>query len=77
MKDQGTRITKALLKLSPDVTAADRTYCSKKLNISKVTISNCLNGRVTNNDIALAMIEIFKTRIEARDAKLKTLCQNS
>lgn len=77
MRYQGSRISKMLLKLAPNVTAADRTYCSKKLNITKVTISNCLNGRVTNNDIALAMIKIFKRRIEARDAKLKTLCQNN
>lgn len=77
MKDQGARLSKSLLKLAPDVTAADRAYCSKKLKTSKVTISNFLNGRVTNNDLALGMIELFKERIEAREAKMKTLCQNS
>lgn len=77
MKDQGTRLSKSLLRLAPDVTAADRAYCSKKLKTSKVTISNFLNGRVTNNDLALEMVEIFQTRIAAREEKLKTLCPSN
>lgn len=77
MKNHGTQLSKTLLKLSPNVTAADRTLCSRKLKISKVTISNYLNGRVTNNDLAINMIEFFTSCIDARDQKIKYLCPNS
>lgn len=77
MKAQGTRISDILWRLSTDVTAEDRTYCCKKLKTTKVTISNFLNGRVTNNDLGVKMIELFKQRIAAREEKLKALCPSS
>lgn len=77
MKDQRLRLTKTLLKLAPDITASDRTYVTKKLKVSKVTISNFLNGHVSNNDLAISMIEIFTERIAEREAKMKSLCQNN
>lgn len=77
MKDQRLRLAKTLLKLSPDVTAADRAAIAKKLKTSKVTISNYLNGQVTNNDRAIAMIEALQERITAREKKMQALCLNN
>lgn len=77
MKDQRIRLSKSLLKLSPDVTAADRLFCTKKLKISKVTVSNYLNGHVSNSDLAISMIEIFNERISDRELKMKSLCLNN
>lgn len=77
MKDQRIRLAKTLLRLSPDVTAADRTHCVKKLKVTKVTISNYLNGRVNNADLAIRMIEILNERIRDREAKMKVLCQSN
>lgn len=75
MKVQRTSITQALLKLAPNVTATDRSECSKKLRISKVTICYYLNGRVTNNDVGLKMVAFFKTAIAKKAAKINNLCK--
>lgn len=76
MKDQRTRIAKSLEKLAPNVTAADRSACIKAFKITKVTISNYLKGKVTNNDLALEMIGFFQDRIAKREEKLAKICQS-
>lgn len=75
MQDQRTKIARTLLKLSKDVTAEDRRAYTKKHKKSKVVVSNFLNGKVTNNDSGLEMIDFFSERIKIREAKLNRLCQ--
>lgn len=75
MKAQRLQITQALLKIAPDVTSGDRTKCAKKLNISKQTICYYLNGRVTNNDKGLLILEYFKKCISDRQKEIQQLCQ--
>lgn len=72
---QRKELTRALLRIAPDITAQDRTECAKKFKISKVTICYYLNGKVANNDRALAMIQFFTERIESRSKKIKELCR--
>jgi len=77
MKDQRIRLAKALVKISKDVTAQDRTACMKKLKVSKVTVCTYLNGQGTNSDLALDMIELFNERIAEREKKIKALCPSN
>lgn len=75
MKEQRTLIAQALLRLAPNVTAQDRTNCAKKLKISKVSICYYLNGKVTNNEKGLKMVEFFKNAIAEKAQKIETLCK--
>jgi hypothetical protein len=74
MKAQRLQITQALLRIAADVTPNDRTECSKALDISKQTICYYLNGKVTNNDKALRVLEFFINRINNRQQEIKQLC---
>lgn len=76
MKAQRVQIAQALIRLAPEVTAKDRTECSKKLKLSKVTICYYLSGKVTNNDKALNVLEFLKERIETRQQEIQELCKN-
>lgn len=75
MKAQRLQITQALLKIAPNVTSNDRTKCAKELKISKQTICYYLNGRVTNNDKGLKILEYFIKRIDDRQKEIQQLCQ--
>lgn len=70
MKSQRTQIAQALLRIAKDVTADDRKECVKKLGLSKITICYYLNGRVTNNDRALRILEFFNGRIAERQSEI-------
>jgi predicted transcriptional regulator len=75
MKAQRLQLNQALLKIAPNVTAADKTECAKELNVSKQTICYYLTGRVTNNDRAIKVLEFFLQRIKNRQQEIKQLCQ--
>lgn len=75
MKGQRLQIAQALIRIAPEVTAKDRAECAKKINISKVTICYYLNGKVTNNDKALLVLEFLKNKIQSRQKEIKQLCQ--
>lgn len=75
MKAQRLQITQALLRIAPDVTANDRTAVCKKFKVSKQTVCYYLNGKVTNNDRALLILEFLKERINNRQTEIKQLCQ--
>lgn len=75
MKTQRLVISQAMLRVAPNVTADDRNACAKKFKVSKQTICYYLNGKVTNNDKALVMLEFFKQRIHNRQLEIKQLCQ--
>jgi hypothetical protein len=75
MKAQRLQIAQALLKIAPNVTSGDRTKCAKEFNISKQTICYYLNGRVTNNDRGIQLLEYFLQCINDRQKEIKQLCQ--
>lgn len=77
MKAQRVQLAQALVAISPNVTADDRSACAKKYNISKQTICYYLNGRVTNNDKALLVLEYLKKRIHNRQQEIEQICQNN
>lgn len=70
MKAQRTQIAQALIKIATDVTSLDRTDCAKELGLSKITICYYLNGRVSNNDRALQILEFFNKKIEIRQKEI-------
>lgn len=75
MKAQRLQIAQALLRLAPNVTAEDRTTVCKKFKVSKQTVCYYLNGKVTNNDKALLILEFLKERISNRQKEITQLCQ--
>jgi hypothetical protein len=75
MKAQRTQIAQALVRIAPEITAKDRTECAKKLSISKITICYYLNGKVTNNDKALEVLEYLKKRVNQRQKEIHSICQ--
>lgn len=75
MKAQRTQLAKALIKIAPDVTAADRTDCSKELKVSKITICYYLGGKVSNNDRALRILEFLTNKIQTRQQAIQELCK--
>jgi hypothetical protein len=75
MKAQRLQLAQALLKIAPNVTSTDRTKCSEQLNISKQTICYYLNGRVTNNDKGIQVLEFLIKCINNRQKEIQQLCQ--
>ena len=75
MKAQRLQIAQALLKIAPNVTSGDRKKCAQELKISKQTICYYLNGRVTNNDKGLQLLEYLSQRIDDRQNEIQQLCQ--
>lgn len=75
MKTQRLQLSQALLRIAPNVTAIDRSVCVEELGISKQTICNYLNGKVTNNDKAVKLLEFFLLRINNRQQEIQQLCQ--
>jgi hypothetical protein len=63
---QSEMLAQELLKIAPDVTAADRALYIDEKGSSKATLSNYLNGTVLDNDTAAMMIAFFKERIRLR-----------
>ena len=77
MQGQRIQIAQALLKIAHEVTAQDRRECAKALKISKVTICYYLNGKVTNNDKALRVLEFFKIQIAARQIEINAYARTN
>jgi hypothetical protein len=75
-KAQRIQIAQALIRIAPEVTAKDRHACIKKLQVSKVTLSYYLSGKVTNNDKALEVLEFLKNKITIRQQEIQQLCKN-
>lgn len=75
MKAQRLQLAQALLKIAPNVTPGDRTKCAQQLNISKQTICYYLNGRVTNNDRGVRVLEFLIECINNRQKEIQQLCQ--
>jgi hypothetical protein len=72
-KNQNTQIdkaNKALVDLRPNVSTQDRSDAVTQLGLSGPTVQRYLNGRATNLDTALNMIQFFRTRIEKREKVL-------
>lgn len=64
---QKDRISKLLMELNTKITESDRDDFFKKKNISKVTISNYMNGKGSNIDTAMEMLLFFRKKIEDRE----------
>lgn len=76
LKGQRLQLAQALIRIAPDVTAADKKECVKKLKVCKVTICYYLNGKVTNNDKALKVLEFLTDRIAVREKEIKnSICR--
>lgn len=75
MKAQRLQLAQALLKIAPNVTSGDRIKCAQQLNISKQTICYYLNGRVTNNDRGVRVLEFLTECINNRQKEIQQLCQ--
>ncbi len=70
MKGQRLQLAQALIRIAPEVTAKDRTECCKKLKVSKQTICYYLNGKVTNTDKGLQVLEFLKDKIQNRQQEI-------
>jgi len=63
---QSDVLKQELLKIAPDVTKADRIAFLSSHAIKKTTLSNYLNGKVSDNDTAVIIIKFMKDRIQQR-----------
>ena len=68
---QKDRFAAELLSISPDVTENDRKEFMKKHKKGVTMVSNYLNGKVANVDIATKMLLFFREKIEQRNNVLQ------
>lgn len=64
---------KKLKKIAPQVTAQDRKDAVIKFDLSYITISRYLTGKIGEVDTALNVLEFFDTAIKKRKGKLDDL----
>lgn len=67
---QEAKLKEAFSLIREDVTPLDRVIAAETANVSKMTISRCLNGVINNNDKALQILNIFRKRIKEREKQL-------
>ena len=67
---QGEVLANELIAISSDVTRADRTAFLEKHPYSKTTLSNYMNGTVSDNDTALLILKFMRQRIADRYAEI-------
>ena len=68
---QAARLSKELLKVKVDVTAADRSASREQFGYTSATISRYLNGNVYCNDTAVKLLTFFRRRISTREKLVK------
>lgn len=68
--NQKTQLAEKLSILREDITSLDRKAACDQLSLSRPTLSNYLNGKVRDNDLAASLIKFFKERIKERNAVL-------
>lgn len=69
---QKDRFAEELLSISADVTENDRKEFMKKYKKGTTMVSNYLNGKVANVDIAATMLLFFRGKIEKRNQVLQS-----
>ena len=62
-----------MLAIKDEVTTADRKAYIEISNCTPATVSNYLNGRISDTDTALYMLLFFKNRIQAKKNVLANL----
>lgn len=67
---QAERFIEQLSTIKVDVTSADRKQAVKDLGVSGPTITNYLNGKVSDLDTASAILLYFRSRIAKREKEL-------
>lgn len=69
-KTQREKLEEALSAIKDEVTALDKVAYQDKTETSKSTVSNYFNGKISDYDKAVDMLNFFRKRIADRDRKI-------